>query len=401
MVKNMMVQLQKIKRLSILGSTGSVGRSSLEVIRHHRSQFEVIGLVAGRNVNLLIEQTREFRPKYVSLKFASEAKIFCSQSPDPKIKVLVGSAGAEQIASLPENDIVVSAITGIEGLKPTLAAIGAGKRVALANKESMVVAGPFLQQQAQQSGAEIIPVDSEHSGIYQCLRKERIEDVRKVILTASGGPFFYHTPEKLESVTLEQALQHPRWKMGKKITVDSATMMNKGLELIEARWLFNLSPEQLDVLVHPQSLVHSLVELRDGTLLAQLSPTDMKIPIQYALTAPCREKSILPSLDLKRIKKFEFYEVDTEKFPLLELARQALSKDLSFSVFLNGANEEAVAAFLRQEIKFIDLATIIFKVMDQHQSRKIECIEDIFEIDQLARQVTRKIISQWIRGKGR
>jgi len=399
MVENMKFKDSPIKRLSILGSTGSVGRNTLEVIRHHRHQFEVIGLAAGRNVNVLIEQALEFRPQYVSLNSASEADIFRSQNPDPQIQVLVGSSGAEQIASLPENDIVVSAITGIDGLKPTLKAIEMGKRVALANKESMVVAGPFLQQLARQSGAEIIPVDSEHSGIYQCLRKERPEDIKKVVLTASGGPFFRYSPEQMKAVTLEDTLHHPRWEMGRKITVDSATMMNKGLELIEARWLFNLAPEQLDVVVHPQSIIHSLVELRDGSLLAQLSPTDMKIPIQYALTAPYRENSFLPPLDLKKIIKFEFYEVDIEKFPLFKLAREALTQDLSFSVFLNGANEEAVAAFLRQEINFYDLVTIVLKIIDQHQPQKVNSLESIFEIDHLARQLTKKFISQWMRGK--
>jgi len=242
-------------------------------------------------------------------------------------------------------------------------------------------------------------VDSEHSGIYQCLRKERPEDIKKVILTASGGPFFRYSPEQLKAVTLEEALHHPRWEMGRKITVDSATMMNKGLELIEARWLFNLAPEQLDVVIHPQSIIHSLVELRDGSLLAQLSPTDMKIPIQYALTAPYRENSFLPPLDLKKIIKFEFYEVDIEKFPLFKLAREALTQDLSFSVFLNGANEEAVAAFLRQEINFYDLVTIVLKIIDQHQPQKVNSLESIFEIDHLARQLTKKFISQWMRGK--
>jgi 1-deoxy-D-xylulose-5-phosphate reductoisomerase len=358
--------------------------------------------VAGQNVDLLIEQAREFRPKCVSLSSNKAAEIFLARSPDPHIQVLVGQEGAEKVASLPENDIVVSAITGIQGLKPTLAAIQAGKKIALANKESMVVAGPFLQTQARRAGAEIVPVDSEHSGIYQCLRKERPEDIKKVILTASGGPFFQYSPDQLASVTLEETLRHPRWKMGKKITVDSATMMNKGLELIEARWLFNLSPEQLDVLIHPQSLVHSLVELKDGSLLAQLSPTDMRIPIQYALTAPNREKSSLPSLDLRKIKMLEFYEVDTERFPLINLARQALQEELSFSVALNGANEEVVAAFLRQEINFIDLAPIIFKVMDYHQSRRINNLGDIFEVDHQTRQLTRKIINQWMmKGKRR
>ncbi|HHF42410.1 MAG TPA: 1-deoxy-D-xylulose-5-phosphate reductoisomerase, partial [Candidatus Aminicenantes bacterium] len=384
-----------MKRVSILGSTGSIGRNTLEVLRHHRKKYQVLGLVAGQNVELLLAQAREFKPKYVSLKTNQAAEMFMSQTPDPHLEVLVGEAGASQIASLPENDIVVSAITGIEGLKPTLAALQAGKRVALANKESMVVAGPFIQAQARRSGAEIIPVDSEHSGIYQCLRKERPTDVRKVILTASGGPFFQYSSEQLATVTLEEALRHPRWKMGKKISVDSATLMNKGLELLEARWLFNLTPEQLGILVHPQSLVHSLVELKDGTLLAQLSPTDMKIPIQYALTAPYRQEANWPSLDLSQIQKLEFYEVDTSKFPLINLARQALSEELSFAVALNGANEEVVQAFLKKKIRFIDLAPLIFEVMERHRSQAIGSLEEIFEVDRQTRELTRRLINQW------
>ena len=391
-----------MKKVSILGSTGSIGQNTLSVLRQHREKYQVLGLAAGENVELLLEQAREFKPRYVSLKTNQAAEMFLSQTPDPHLEVLVGEAGAALIASLPENDIVVSAITGIEGLKPTLAALQAGKRVALANKESMVVAGPFLQAQARRSGAEIIPVDSEHSGIYQCLRKERPEDVRKVILTASGGPFFQFSSDRLATVTLEETLRHPRWKMGKKITVDSATLMNKGLELLEARWLFNLAPEQLDILVHPQSLVHSLVELKDGALLAQLSPTDMKIPIQYALTAPYRQEAGWPSLDLSQIQRLEFYEVDTSKFPLINLARRALEEELSFAVALNGANEEVVQAFLREKIRFIDLAPLIFEVMEHHSPRPINSLEEIFEVDHQTRELTQRLINQWVmKGKKR
>lgn len=391
-----------MKKVSILGSTGSIGQNTLSVLRQHREKYQVLGLAAGENVELLLEQVREFKPRYVSLKTSQAAEMFLSQTPDPHLEVLVGEAGAALIASLPENDIVVSAITGIEGFKPTLAALQAGKRVALANKESMVVAGPFLQAQARRSGAEIIPVDSEHSGIYQCLRKERPEDVRKVILTASGGPFFQFSSDRLATVTLEETLRHPRWKMGKKITVDSATLMNKGLELLEARWLFNLAPEQLDILVHPQSLVHSLVELKDGALLAQLSPTDMKIPIQYALTAPYRQEAGWPSLDLSQIQRLEFYEVDTSKFPLINLARRALEEELSFAVALNGANEEVVQAFLREKIRFIDLAPLIFEVMEHHSPRPINSLEEIFEVDHQTRELTRRLINQWVmKGKKR
>jgi 1-deoxy-D-xylulose-5-phosphate reductoisomerase len=289
---------------------------------------------------------------------------------------------------------VVSSITGIQGLKPTLAAVESGKKVALANKESMVVAGPLIQAEAKKSGAEIIPVDSEHSGVFQCLAKERTSEVKKVILTASGGPFFNTSVEDMRNKTVGEALNHPRWKMGEKVTIDSATLMNKGLELIEARWLFGLEPGQLAVLIHPQSIVHSLVEMKDGAVLAQLSQTDMKIPIQYALTYPERADSTLPSLDLARIQSLEFYELDSARFPLMALANSALKRGESYSIALNAANEVAVEAFLKEAIPFHVISEIVTDAVENHQDVNVKTVDHIFEIDRVTREFTRELLEQ-------
>ena len=383
-----------MKNIAILGSTGSIGRNTLEIIDNLSQMFRVVGLAAGRNLELFLKQVEKFKPKIVSLDREEEAKELEQKLKNTGIRVTYGQEGAEEVAGFEENEIVVSAITGIKGLRPTLAAVKSGKKVALANKESMVAAGPLIQSEVCKSEAQIIPVDSEHSGVFQCLAKEKEENIKKVILTASGGPFL-HTPlEELEEKTLEEALAHPRWKMGKKVTIDSATLMNKGLELIEARWLFDLEPSQLGILIHPQSIVHSLVELRDGSLLAQLSPTDMKIPIQYALTYPERENTRLPSLGLSQIKSLEFLDVEEEKFPLVKLAFRALEEGESTPVALNAANEVVVAAFLAGEIKFTDISVLVREAVENHQKREVESLEDIFDVDREAREQTRKIMKQ-------
>jgi len=383
-----------MENISILGSTGSIGRSTLDVVDKSGGKFNVRGLAAGRNLDLLCRQVEKFKPKIVSLERKEDADEFRRNYKEYALRITYGQEGAEEVAKFEENDIIVSAITGINGLRPTLAAVKAGKRVALANKESMVVAGPLIQETVQKSGAQIIPVDSEHSGIFQCLAKERIEDVKKVILTASGGPFLQTSIEKMKNKTREEALNHPRWNMGEKVTIDSATLMNKGLELIEARWLFGLLPEKLGILIHPQSIVHSLVEMRDGSVLAQLSPTDMKVPIQYALTYPRREEALLPSLDLSQIKVLEFYKVDVKKFPLVKLARQVLEEGESFPVALNTANEVAVEMFLKRRIKFSDIADVVAEIVENHKKRKIESLDDIFEVDRETRQQTRNLIKK-------
>ena len=383
-----------MKKVAILGSTGTIGRNTLDVIRHHRRHFRVTALAAGSNIRLLEEQIREFRPEIVSLERKEDAEFIRNRFKKDSLRVTHGLDGAQEIGGDPGNDIVVSAITGINGLKPTLAAVRAGKSVALANKESMVVAGSLLRAEARKSGARIIPVDSEHSGVLQCLAGENRRNVKKVTLTASGGPFFRTALSELRKKTVEEALAHPRWKMGKKVTVDSATLMNKGLELIEARWLFDFKPGELDVLIHPQSIVHALVEMRDGSVLAQLSPTDMRIPIQFALTYPEREDAVLPPLDLARIGALEFYPVEAKRYPLFRLAAWALKEGGSAAVALNAANEVAVEAFLARRIGFLAISDIIHRAVDGHEQRTVRTLNDILDVDRLMRERTSQIIQQ-------
>ncbi|OGD27296.1 MAG: 1-deoxy-D-xylulose-5-phosphate reductoisomerase [Candidatus Aminicenantes bacterium RBG_19FT_COMBO_59_29] len=383
-----------MKKISVLGSTGSIGTNTLEVISRMAAQFVVIGLAAGSNIRLLREQVRRFSPKIVSLKTRAEADRLRSDLGGLPIRVVHGPEGAEEVARFEENDVVVAAITGIEGLRPTIAAVESGVRVALANKETMVVAGAILQARAADSGSEIIPVDSEHSGIFQCLAKARKEDVRRAILTASGGPFFRTPIAEIKDKTVEETLAHPRWKMGRKVTVDSATLMNKGLELIEARWLFRLEPSQLDILVHPQSIVHSLVEMRDGSTLAQLSVTDMRIPIQYALTYPERLDSGLQPLELGAVGSLEFFEVDEKRYPLIVLARRALEAGKSLPVALNAANEVAVEAFLRRRIKFVDISAVVGEVLARHRMSEVESLSAVFAVDRETRMQSENFLSQ-------
>jgi 1-deoxy-D-xylulose-5-phosphate reductoisomerase len=383
-----------MKKISILGSTGSIGTNTLEVISRMAAEYVVIGLAAGSNIKLLREQVRRFSPKIVSLKTKTEADRLRSELSGLLVRVVHGPEGTEEVARFEENDIVVAAITGIEGLRPTLAAVESGVRVALANKESMVVAGAILRSRAASSGAEIIPVDSEHSGIFQCLAKEKSEDVQRAILTASGGPFFKTPLAELGRKTPEEALAHPRWKMGRKVTIDSATLMNKGLELIEARWLFGLEPSQLDILIHPQSIVHSLVEMKDGSTLAQLSVTDMRVPIQYALTYPERRTSDLSSLQLGRIRALEFFEVEEERYPLVGLARKALETEKSLPVALNAANEVAVEAFLKRRIGFTDIAAVVGEILGKHRTSEADTLEAVLSVDRDTRAQTEKLLEQ-------
>ena len=383
-----------MKRIVILGSTGSIGRSTLDIVDRYPDAYDVVGLAAGRNADLLIRQIQTYKPRIVSFAKKQDAERFMAQGRVSEMQVVWGEEGAEEVAASGDADVVISAITGIFGLRPTMSALEAGRTVALANKESMVVAGPLFQSVIERSGARIIPVDSEHSGVFQCLPGEPERQVHRVILTASGGPFFRTPASELKSISLEQALSHPRWKMGKKVTIDSATMMNKGLELIEARWLFGLKPDQLDVLIHPQSIVHSLVEMRDGSVLAQLSPTDMKIPIQYALTYPLRGEPLLPRLDLAAVGSLEFHPVDGNKFPLFGLAREALLEGASLPVAMNAANEAAVEAFLQRRIKFLDIHEIVKAVMDQHRKTELNTLDDIFEVNRESRDMARNNIKK-------
>jgi 1-deoxy-D-xylulose-5-phosphate reductoisomerase len=380
--------------VAILGSTGSIGTGALSVIDWLGDRFRVAALAAGSNLPLLAAQLEKYRPRLVSVKRSRDAAALRSLARRLGIRVLHGPEGAEAVAAGSEADIVVSAITGIEGFRPTMAAIRAGKRVALANKESMVVGGALLRREAARSGARIVPVDSEHSGVFQCLAKERKSRVRRVILTASGGPFFRTPRRALTKATPEDVLRHPTWNMGKKVTVDSATLMNKGLELIEARWLFGLEPSRLDVLIHPQSTVHSLVEMADGSVLAQMSITDMRIPIQYALTYPDRLDSPLPTLRLDAVRSLEFFKVDERRYPLFGLARLALEHGESLPVALNAANEVAVAAFLERKIGFADIPAVVRRVMDGHDAVAVDSTETLFHIDREARSSARRLLAQ-------
>jgi 1-deoxy-D-xylulose-5-phosphate reductoisomerase len=380
--------------IAILGSTGSIGTGVLDVVDRLGDRFRVTALAAGSNMPLLTAQVEKYRPALVSVRDKRDAEEIRRRARRWKTKVVHGPEGAVEVARSDGAEIVVSAITGMSGFGPTLEAVRAGRRVALANKESMVVGGAFLRKEAARSGARIIPVDSEHSGVFQCLNKERRRHVRKVILTASGGPFFRTPLKELEKKTLEEALRHPRWVMGRKVTVDSATLMNKGLELIEARWLFDLEPAKLDVLIHPQSAVHALVEMEDGSMLAQLSATDMRIPIQYALTWPSRRDSALPVLDLGQVRRLEFFRVDERRYPLFAVARQALREGESAPVALNAANEVAVAAFLERLILFPDIRTVVAEVMEAHRRRPADSIEAIYDIDKEARREARRFLPQ-------
>lgn len=381
-----------MKNISILGSTGSIGRNTLKVVSKMGGRFQVTALSAGTNLELLAEQIQIHKPRLVSVKNKSDAEALNGRLGESDLKITYGPEGSREAACYPGNDIVVSAITGISGLKPTLAAVQAGKRVALANKEAMVTAGALIRKTAEESGAEIIPIDSEHSGVFQCLLKEKIINVNRVILTASGGPFFRMNPDDIKNQSLQNALKHPRWKMGKKVTIDSATMMNKGLEIIEARWLFDLNPRQLDILIHPQSLVHSLVEMKDGSVLAQISRTDMKIPIQYALTYPERAASSLPYLNFKEAGPLEFFEADQKKFPLIALAFRALREMPYFSVAMNAANEVAVQEFLLERMNFSGIWETVMDVMNRLSPQSINNLEDIFAYDREIREITRNII---------
>jgi 1-deoxy-D-xylulose-5-phosphate reductoisomerase len=382
-----------VVKVCILGSTGSIGTSTLDVVSRFGRSFAVAGLAAGSNIALLSEQIERFRPRLVSVARREDALVLRRRFRARGLRVAFGPEGAEEVASFPGNDIVVAAITGTSGLRPTLAAVRAGVRVALANKESMAIAGALLRAASARSGAAIIPVDSEHSGVFQCLAAGRRRNVRRVILTASGGPFLRTPLAEIPGKSVAAALRHPRWKMGRKVTVDSATMMNKGLELMEARWLFNLPAEKLDVLIHPQSIVHALVELTDGSVLAQLGPTDMRLPIQYALTYPDRAASPLAPLDLAAVGRLEFRPVDERRYPLFGLARRALAAGGSAPVALNAANETAVGAFLAGRIPFGGLGRVVRAVMDGHVRRSVPDLEAIMAVDREARAAARRSLN--------
>ncbi|MEN6373666.1 MAG: 1-deoxy-D-xylulose-5-phosphate reductoisomerase [Smithella sp.] len=384
-----------MKKITVLGSTGSIGVSALDVAGENPGYFRIVALAAGKNIKLLHKQIERFRPEIVSVSdVASADELRRRLAPEIGTKVVAGREGLAEVASWKSADIVLSAISGAAGLLPTLAAIDAGKDIALANKETMVMAGNIVTEKAKEKEINILPVDSEHSAIFQCLQGQIHNDIKKVILTASGGPFFRYKTSELKKVTVSQALQHPRWKMGKKITIDSASMMNKGLEVIEAKWLFDLEMDQIDILIHPQSVVHSMVEFVDGSLLAQMGIPDMRTPIAYALNYPERIKNTLSPLDLVKIKNLEFHQPDLKKFPCIRLAYEAGACGGTMPAVLNAANEMVVDAFLQMKIKFVDLPVIIDKVLNMHAVVKKPALEEILQADEWARVQTKEIIER-------
>jgi len=377
-----------LKKIALLGSTGSIGTQTLQVVDELKD-FKVEILSAHKNIELVMEQTRKYQPQYVILTDLESFSQVKKALENLEVKVLYGIAGI--LASLTETelDLVVAAISGASGIQPTLKALELGIDVALANKETIVAAGSLVKKLQAKTGAKIIPVDSEHSAIMQCLEPER-QALDKIILTASGGPFRNYSYEELTNVTPQRALQHPNWSMGKKITIDSATLMNKGLEVIEAHWLFSVPYDDIDVVIHPQSIVHSMVQYGDGSVLAHLGLPDMRVPIQYALTYPNRRINSFQKLDLKKIGKLEFYEPDYQKFPCLKLAYQVGRKGHTLPIVLNAANEVAVELFLQERLSFREIPVLIEKVLEKHTPLTDYDLEDLLQIDKWARMESRQ-----------
>lgn len=385
-----------MKNIVILGSTGSIGRQAVDVVSEHPDEFNVIAMSAGKNVELLAEQARILNPDCLAV--SSVDALPALQAIFPEMPIFSGDEGAARLVKLEDADIVLNAIVGAAGLRATISALAAGKILALANKESLVVAGELVMKTLQKNPeASIIPVDSEHSAIYQCLIGEDRADVDGLILTASGGPFRDLPSRDLEAVTPEQASNHPRWRMGKKISVDSATMVNKGLEVIEAHYLFNMDCDRIDIIIHPQSIVHSFVRFADGSLKAQLGPTDMRLPIQYALTYPQRLHSSVEPLSLSDIGSLTFEPLIIDRFPCLKLVMEAAAKGLSWPAAMNAANEEAVSAFLSGRIKFTQIGDVIGAVLDSHEPRAVASITDWAEIDGNARRAAQSSIGRFSR----
>jgi 1-deoxy-D-xylulose-5-phosphate reductoisomerase len=376
-----------MKRVAILGSTGSIGRSALAVVDAHPNELQVIGLAAGENAELLAQQIERYQPRLVALS-SGQAIDRLRQSGVSAEIAGAGRAGLVAVAAHPDVDIVLCASAGTDALEAVLEAIERRKTIALANKEVLVMAGGLVMDAARRHGVSILPVDSEHNAIHQCLHARRPSEVRRLVLTASGGPFLNRSASELEHVTAADALKHPTWQMGRKITIDSATLMNKGLEVIEAHWLFDTPRERLEVLVHPQSVVHSLVELTDGSMIAQLGVTDMRLPIQYAFSYPDRWSASLPRLDLARVGRLEFAAPDLQSFPCLGLAYRALEAERSLPVVLNAANEVAVGLFLENKIRFRAIAELIEQALDAHVSSEVTTIAKVRGVDEWARAYT-------------
>lgn len=381
-----------VRHLAVLGSTGSIGRSTLEVVEASRGGLRVVGLTAHTRLAQLCEQARLFRPKWIVATDAELAATFDWSDKPADVELLLGANGIASLVAQPQIDVVVAAMVGSVGLAGTWAALDAGKTVALANKETLVMAGPLVMNLAATRGAQILPVDSEHSAIFQALQGARSTEVRRIILTASGGPFRRLSKDKLARVTVDEALAHPTWNMGPKITVDSATMMNKALEIIEARWLFGLRPDQIEVVIHPQSIVHSMVEFRDGSVLAQLSPPDMRLPIQYALTYPERRECPAPKLDLTAAWQLDFEPPDLDRFPALRIGYEVAQAGGTAGAVLNAANEAAVAGFLDGQLQFTDIVPACRSVLDNHSFNANPTLGELIELDAWARQE----VTRWV-----
>jgi len=379
-----------MKRLAILGSTGSIGKNSIEVIANFPDQFKVSYLTVNNNIDALCDQVRRFKPKGVVVLDRNSAAE-CKKRFDGATEVLVGEEGLEEIVQRNDVDVVISSLVGFAGLKPTIAAIRAKKKIALANKETLVVAGEIIMRLVKETGGILIPVDSEHSAIFQCLVGESGSSVAKIILTASGGPFLNTPKDMLKKVSVEQALHHPNWKMGNKVTIDSATLMNKGMEVIEARWLFGIPPEKIDVVIHPQSIIHSMVEFIDGSVKAQLGMPDMKIPIQYALTYPERAASNVARVDFPKLREMTFFPPDIERFQCLRLAYDALNEGGTMPAALNAANEIAVRRFLEGKIAFQQIPETICRTMEHHNVTGRPTLDDIIAADASARRFAESI----------
>ncbi|MFJ9499401.1 1-deoxy-D-xylulose-5-phosphate reductoisomerase [Brevibacillus centrosporus] len=375
-----------MKQIALLGSTGSVGTSTLDVVEQHPGKFSVVAMAAGTNVDLLARQVKRFQPELVSVAHAEAAAALAERLGGSAMpEIVYGAEGLEQVARHESANFVMTAVVGSVGVSPTLAAIEAGKTIGLANKETLVSAGPIVMKAAKEKGVTIIPVDSEHSAVYQCLQGERREDVSRIILTASGGSFRHVSRQELENVTVAEALAHPNWSMGAKITIDSATMMNKGFEVIEAHWLFDLPYEQIDTILHYESIIHSMVEYKDRAVMAQLGTPDMRVPIQYALSYPERMNLDSEPLDLVKLGTLHFAAMDFERYPLLQLAYDCGKAGGTHPAVLNAANEVAVDLFLKGAIRFLEIETIVRKTCEAHQGVNHPTLEEIFAADRWAR----------------
>lgn len=381
-----------MKKISILGSTGSIGTQTLDVISQHPDKFSVVALAAGKNIDLLKEQISKYKPLAVSVEDEESASILSSQIAPSKTQIFYGQEGAVTLAEMDEADLVVSAMVGASGLRPTLAAAKSGKDIALANKESLVIAGEVLTKEVEKNGNRLLPIDSEHSALFQALECGERRHVKRLILTASGGPFLNTPNSELEDVSVELALDHPTWKMGRKITIDSATLMNKGFEVIEAKWLFGFDPDDISVWIHPQSIVHSMVEYVDGSVISQMGKPDMRIPIAFAISYPDRISLNGNTVSPESFGKLSFQDVDFEQFPSLRLAFDALREGGTMPSVINGANEVAVAAFLSGQMKFTGIVSTVKKVMELHNTQPANTLDSVLQSDLWARSTAQSLI---------